>query len=65
MVKDRTLACTLRDVRTDAIGCTNDLLAYRVSRKRAPFLHNLPDVVCEFLGKLVNTQSLEMSSRHA
>jgi hypothetical protein len=47
-------ASSFCDVRSDAVGAPDDLLADRISGKFVPPENDVPDFVCEFLGQHIN-----------
>jgi hypothetical protein len=64
MVKERSFARTLGNIRADAVGCPDHLLANGVLGKWTPALDNLPDPIRQRLRKLIDPQGFKMCPSH-
>jgi len=64
VVLEIVAARSFGNVRPDAIGAPDDLLADRVAGKSVPTKSDVPDFVCEFLGQLVNPKIFKICPAH-
>jgi hypothetical protein len=64
IVLEIVTASSFGNVRANAIGASHDLLADRIFGKRVPSEHDFPNLVCQFLGQLVNPQILKICPAH-
>ena len=64
IVLGRSSATAFRDAGTDSISGPYNLLTHGISSEMLPLHNNVPNLVSQFLRKLIDLEILEMGFRH-